>query len=107
MYFNNVNKITKVVIYSQLIAKRKNFGGYIIYVFKNLNSNEYLMCTKLPNWNSAEIEIGDIGFLNYKEVIGGTTQYFDVYKNKSFYYKYDNIYFESFIKENKVNPLLV
>lgn len=96
-----------MVIYSQLIAKRENFGGYIIYVFKNLNSNEYLMCTRLPNWNSAEIKIGDIGFLNYKEVIGGETQYFNVYENKYCYYKYDNIYFESFIKENKVNPLLV
>lgn len=79
----------------QLLAVRE--GTYTNYVFKNLDDNEYIMCTRLPNWAVPDVKIGDKGFLQYQIVKAG-----DVYITpigEEIAYKYSNIYFINFVIE--------
>ena len=82
----------------KLIASRE--GLYTVYVFKNLDSKEYIMCTKLPNWNSPTIFIGDEGFLTYQVVKAGES-YYDPNLESDQKYRYSNVYFTDFIIDNK------
>ena len=88
-----------MVVNVKLIAVKH--GRYTIYVFKNLQNNSFIMCTKLPNWQTPNVEIGDEGFLKYVEVVAGQ-EYFDPVTNSNKKYNYSNIYFENFIKESDV-----
>lgn len=84
----------------ELIAERESH--YSIYVFKNLEQQEYIMCTRLPNWNSPDIQVGSTGFLEYHIVNAGdeyVTPDQEVIK-----YKYPNCYFINFVnKADKIN----
>ena len=64
-----------MVIKAKLLALKED-QNYITYVFQNLCDNSYIMCTRLPNWESPVINIDDVGYLNYKEVIGGETEWY-------------------------------
>ncbi len=88
-----------MIIRGKLIAVRN--GAYSIYVFKNLESDNYVMCTRLPNWQTPDITIGDIGFLKYEEVVAGQS-YFNPATQTSETYKYSNVYFENFVKESDI-----
>lgn len=77
----------------QLLAIRSNV--YTTYVFKVLKGNEYVMCTRLPNWQVPEINVGDVGFLQYQIVKAG-----DIYvtpEGQTITYKYSNVYFINFV----------
>ena len=84
-------------IRSKLLAVRE--GTYTSYVFKNLEEGTFIMCTKLPNWKSPAITIGDEGFLHYKVVLAGD-EYYDPQKDKNEKYLYSNIYFIDFVLDN-------
>lgn len=91
--------MTDLTNYVKLLAKRE--GTYTTYVFQNLDKEEYIMCTKLPNWNVPEVDIGDIGYLQYKEVLAG-----DVFVNAEgevSRYRYPNVYFINFINRSVSN----
>lgn len=90
-----------LIAYSQLIEEREDMGQYTIYVFKNLNDNSFIMCTRLPNWQTPMLKKGDIGYLQYQEVIAYETKYFDVLTNKEKYYNYNGVYFLNFVKEKQ------
>lgn len=96
----------KITILAELVDYLEDLGGYIIYVFKNLEptdwTNRYIMCTRVPNWQSKFVKIHDVGYLMYQEVIAGKDKW---YKNdKINYYNYSNIYFIEFIpKTDKPN----
>ena len=49
---------TKMVIKAKLLALKED-QNYITYVFQNLCDNSYIMCTRLPNWESPVININD------------------------------------------------
>lgn len=92
-----------MTIKSQLIAKECDLLGYITYVFKCLECNipfghNYIMCTRCPNWETRDIDIGEKGYLEYKEVIAGE-KWYDSKNNEYVPYKYTNIYFIKFVKE--------
>ena len=91
----------EITIYVVLRAKNVDIGGYITYVFENLNqtdyNSKYLMCVQFPNWNQTEINIGDIGYVNVKYVKEGISQWYDGEKMQV--YKYTNVVFLKFIKE--------
>ena len=72
-------------------------GEYTVYVFQNLDTNEYIMCTKLPNWNSRDIDIGQTGFLSYKFVIGGISTWYNKEKDCQTTYRYTANYFQDFV----------
>ena len=88
-------------MYVVLKAKNIDIGGYITYVFENLNqtdyNSKYLMCVQFPNWNQTEINIGDIGYVNARYVKEGISQWYDGEKMQV--YKYTNVVFLKFIKE--------
>ena len=73
-------------------------GIYSLYVFRNLESNIFIMCTKLPNWDLPPIQIGEEGFLRYKTVQAGE-KYYNPTTEEMEIYKYTNIYLITFVKE--------
>lgn len=96
----------ELTLYVKLNAKAIDIGGYITYVFENLNykdyESQYIMCVQFPNWNQSDIEIGDIGYVNVKYVKEGISQWYD--GEKMNVYKYTNVVFLKFVKEpEKVN----
>lgn len=90
------------IILAELVAAK--LGVYTIYVFKKMNveEEEYIMCTKLPNWQTPDINIGDIGYLQYQEVKAGET-FYNLESQDTGIYKYSNIYFNNFIKQSDIN----
>lgn len=90
-----------VTIHGKLIAKEHDLGGYITYVFKDLDNNtfghSYLMVTRWPNWQHKNVEIGDIGYLTYKEVIAGVDKWWD--GSNFIPYNYTNLIFIKFVKK--------
>ena len=79
---------------AELVAIREDY--YSLYVFKT-TENDYVMCTKLPNWQTPVIEIGTKGFLQYQIVKAG-----DEYitpDGEKIVYKYSNCYFLNFVNK--------
>lgn len=91
-----------VTILGELVARHEDFGGYIIYVFKLQDKEEikrldstYLMCTQFPNWDHREIQLGEIGYVAFEEIIAGVSKWFDGERMVS--YNYNMIQFIRFI----------
>lgn len=84
----------------KLVAKVTDSCDYTTYVFKCLEDymikqTHYIMCTRFPNWDSGEIKIGDIGYLEFVEIRAGIDKWFD---GKDFIpYNYNNIQFLKFV----------
>lgn len=93
------------VLHAKLLTFKVDPGDYIVYVFKNLDgTNEfdnYIMCTKHPNWQSNPIQIGQEGFLKVKEIIAGKDCWYDNNSGNSIPYKYDGIQFFDFILDKQ------
>jgi hypothetical protein len=93
--------VEEITLYVKLNAKSIDIGGYITYVFENLNhkayDTQYVMCVQFPNWNQSEIEIGDIGYVNVRYVEEGISKWYD--GEKMNVYKYTNVVFLKFVKE--------
>lgn len=89
------------VVKASLVAFKEEFGNYIVYVFRNLenlsNEDKYIMCTRLPNWQTKDINLGDIGFLSYKYITAGEDSWYNSETNEYIPYKYSNNYFINFI----------
>lgn len=89
-----------MVILGELVAKVVDPMDYTTLVFKVLDgdvSSKYIMCIKYPNWNDGEINIGDIGYLNYVEIRAGIDKWFD---GKSMIpYNYNNIQYIKFVRK--------
>lgn len=95
-----------MVIYAKLLVEEENIGGYVVYVFENLDKDKwdlgrYIMCTRFPNWEVQSFKVGNIGFLHYKEIIAGRDIWYSP-KDGIFYpYNYNGIQFLNFIKYDK------
>lgn len=76
-------------------------GTYSVYVFRNIETKEYIMCTRLPNWQTPDVSVGDIGFLQYETVKAGE-DYFDSLTGNSVKYLYSNVYFINFIQKTDI-----
>lgn len=53
------------------------------------------MCVQFPNWEHRPLRLGEIGFLEYKEIRAGIDTWFD--GSKMIPYNYNNIQFIKFI----------
>lgn len=100
------------VLYGKLVAKRNDVGGYTVYVFENFNYstifNQYIMCTRFPNWECPILNIGDIGYVKYREVLGGVDEWYDRFTDTKIKYKYTGIHFLNFVfDEEKQKDLLI
>lgn len=60
-----------------------------------------MLCTRLPNWQVPEIQIGDAGFLEYQVVEAGQ-EYFDIVQEKMTKYLYSNVYFINFVLQTDI-----
>ena len=93
----------EITLYAKLKAVYQDIGDYITYVFENLNFKDYeyqyIMCVQFPNWNQDPIEIGDVGYVNVRYVKEGISQWYD--GEKMNVYKYTNVIFLKFIKEQE------
>lgn len=92
-----------ITVKAQLVAKEHDLLGYITYVFKCLESNipfghQYIMMTRLPNWNHKNIDIGEIGYVEYEEIHAGE-KWYNPQDGTYVPYRYTNIYFVKFVKE--------
>jgi hypothetical protein len=84
----------------ELLAIKES--AYTIYVFKELKTDNYIMCTKLPNWQTSTLYVGDKGFLQYQIVKAGD-KYYDINENIEITYKYSNVYFINFVNSCEIN----
>lgn len=91
----------KVCIKARLVGKNTD-GVYKHYVFIDLDRLDYVMCTRVPNWQGADVEIGEDGFLEYHSVIGGQDRYYDAVKDHYCHYQQDATYFLNFVPITKV-----
>lgn len=78
--------------------------GYITYVFKNLEEkidfgHHYIMVTRLCNWDHRPVELNEIGYLTFNEVIAGKDHWYCPETGQFIPYNYTNIYFIKFVKE--------
>lgn len=90
-----------ITIYAKVLAKAFDIQGYTTIVVQDLENTsfgqKYKMLVIFPNWEGYIPEIGDIGYISYKDVVGGVDSWFD--GNKMVPYNYTNTIFIKFIKK--------
>lgn len=100
-------KVAKV----KLIAIRVDAGGYIVYVFKNIfpkdNEDKFIMCTRFPNWNCCELQLGDIGYVKVQKVEAGKNSWYDSEQQKLVPYNYSGIHFLDFVYEKPKEDIVM
>lgn len=102
------NMMTVKTIQAKLVTKREEPGDYTVLVFQDLESYEYLMCTKLPQWNTVAPDIDEEGFLQYKEFIAGQDTWYNSATGNQIPYNYTGLYFWNFVvKQKKITRELV
>ena len=89
--------MTEFVDEVKLLAVRE--GNYTVYVFRSNLTDKYIMCTRLPNWQSPKININDEGFLQYQIVKAGE-EYFNPNTQEKIKFNYSNVYFNNFVKKS-------
>ena len=79
---------------------------YTTYVFKCLEKDvtyetRYIMCTRFPNWETPTVEIGDSGYLLFREVEAGIDSWYN--GQNMIPYRYSGIHFINFVpKQEKI-----
>lgn len=87
-------------IRARLVALQEE-GPRVVYVFKNLDNGEYIMCTRCPNWTGERPVLCQDGYLTYRKVKAGETYYHTHYENEQ-RYMYSGIYFSNFVPTTHV-----
>ena len=103
IYSNYFTVIGEMTIHAKLLTYREEYGGYYVYVFEDLDclypAQRYKITVRFPNWDCPVINIGDRGYLNYKEVVAGKDTWWDKNTQMNRFYNYTNSIFENFIHE--------
>lgn len=89
-----------ITINVQLVAKKA--GNYTVYIFKNLETLEYITVTKCPNWADDEVDVGQEGFLTYKFVRAFKETWINKNTGEEVFYQYSANYYLSFIPQTHV-----
>ena len=89
-----------MVTLCKLVAKEIDSLGYITYVFENLEEyaieiSKYVFCIRYPNWDHRNLELGDVGYLNYQEIRAGVDKWFN--GTEMVPYNYNSVQFIKFI----------
>ena len=97
---------------AKLVTYDEDCLGYLTYVFKCLDEevakmSPYILCTRYPNWQHRKIDIGEEGFLQFREVRAGIDTWYD--GDTMIPYKYDAVQFIKFveIKKDKNNEFIM
>ena len=96
-----------MTILSKLVASEEDTCNYITYVFECLDEEircqtKYVMCKRYPNWDSRDLQIGEIGYLTFFEVKAGVDTWFD--GSKMIPYRYNDIQFIKFVEKKDPKP---
>ena len=97
-------------IHAKLVASAYELEKYTIYVFENLDADgefKYITVTRLPNWEQPQLKVGDIGYLEYKEVRAGIDKWYNRDLGKFLDYGFSEIYFIKFVFENKSDNIII
>lgn len=90
-----------LVRHVKLLAIRES--AYTMYVFQDLDNGEFIMCTRLPNWQTPKITVGAEGFVQYNIVNAGDS-YYHPETDTVVKYNYTNSYYVNFVhKSEKIN----
>lgn len=100
-----VDMLQTITIYCKILVIDEN--QYTHIVVEDLGRDysddlKYVTVTLLPNWEYKDLEIGNIGYLQFQPVEGGKTQYFKRLCEDFEIYKYSNNYFINFFKEKEL-----
>lgn len=100
-----VDMLQTITIYCKILVIDQN--QYTNIVVEDLRREyaddlKYVTVTVLPNWEIKDVELGNIGYLQFQSVEGGKTQYFKRVCEDFETYKYTNNYFISFLKEKEL-----
>ena len=83
------------------VLKTEARGDYRLMVVENLDatsdSNRYIMCTRCPNWNGKDPEIGQTGFMSYVSVVAGRDKWYNPTDKQHYHYRYTADYFLDFV----------
>lgn len=92
------------VLHGKLVTFKEDCG-YITYVFENLEEcdilHKYLMCVRFPNWECGPIDVGDKGFIKYREVTAGVDKWYDKSADVFRPYKFTDIHFIDFTPDKQ------
>lgn len=64
------------------------------------------MCTKLPNWDISDIEIGDKGYVTTMSYVAGE-KYYDRNSDSQHTIKFTNVYLKDFIKVEQKKEIIL
>lgn len=102
-------EINEITLHAKLLAFCNEELGYKTLIFEDLEYKDldfkYITCVLFPNWNHSPLKIGDEGFLQIKYISAGVDKWFN--GNELVPYRYTNIQFIKFIKQNKENIDLI
>jgi hypothetical protein len=100
--------MTVKTIQAKLVTKKEEPGDYTVLVFQDLEEYKYLMCTRLPQWNTKAPDIDEVGFLQYREFIAGQDTWYNTTTGNQIPYRYTGLYFWDFVTmEKKITQELV
>lgn len=99
-----------IVIHAELLIAQDDFNGFINYIFRNLESDnwfdKYIYCTRYPNWDWKYPEVGDKGYVVITPMHGGKT-YFNVKSQAEEKIQQDHNRFEKFLEEPKTDKYIM
>ena len=92
----------------KLTAEFKDYFGYITYVFEYLDQYDVdthkckvIICTRYPNWNCRDLNVGDIGYVDIEVVRAGIDTWYD--GEKQVPYRYNAKRFIRFVDKPSEN----
>lgn len=91
------------IIHAALINAYPGTNGYIFYLFKNIDNNKLVLCTRYPNWEWPHPEFYKEGYLEYKEIKAGESTYYNYRLDANMKYKSDHTAFLKFIPKDETN----
>ena len=83
-------------IKARLVGSKEE-GAYTVYVFEDLTTHDFIMCSKCPNWNGEDPVMLQEGFMQFKHVKGGKDTYFEASSGTHKCYQFTATYFQSFV----------
>lgn len=96
-----------MTVFCQVDRIFKDVNEYTTYVFELLDPQEmellkfkYVTCTKMPNWEDAPVSLGEIGYLDYREIHEGVDKWYNKEEEKMVPYKYTFSQYIKFIPKN-------
>lgn len=97
-----------MTLFAKLLASSTNPFGYITYIFELLDESDikvlqykYISCTRYPNWQCRQLNIGDTGFVDINIVRAGVDTWYDANGKQHIPYRNNAQQFIRFVDVNE------